>query len=76
MRQIGIVVSDKLSTTRIVAVTRIKLIPKYHRIINKTSCFHVHDERNVSHYGDKVRIRSTRPISKTKRWRIDKVLYK
>jgi small subunit ribosomal protein S17 len=76
MRKIGVVVSDKVPTTRIVAVTRSRMISKYQRLTNQTRCYHVHDERNASHYGDKVRIGSTRPLSKTKRWRIDKVYKK
>jgi len=74
----GVVVSDKMDKTRIVAVTRVKLISKYHRVTNRTRCFYAHDERNLSHFGDTVKIMLTIPISKKKRWEllsVERVLY-
>lgn len=67
---IGIVVSDKMVKTRVVAIDRRKKHPKYHKYIQVTSKFKAHDERNEYHVGDKVVIEETRPLSKEKRWEI------
>ncbi len=48
--------------------------PRYHKVINRKTVLHVHDEANESKPGDKVEIMETRPISKMKRWRVTKVL--
>ena len=73
-RVIGIVVSDKMIKTRVVSVTEMYKHPKYGKFIKRTQKFHVHDEKNDSKSGDKVLIIETRPLSKTKRWRLMQVL--
>jgi len=72
--RVGIVVSDKMSKTRVVeTVTRVPH-PKFGKIVKQTKRYHVHDEENTSQTGDKVRIMETRPLSKTKRWRLMEVI--
>ncbi len=72
--RVGVVVSDKMSKSRVVeTVTRVPH-PKFGKIIKQTKRYHVHDEENQSHVGDKVRIAETRPLSKTKRWRLVEVI--
>ncbi len=71
---IGKVVSDKMDKTIKVAIVRRVMHPIYHKFIRKTSKFTAHDEGNVAKIGDTVRIFETRPLSKTKRWKLDKVL--
>jgi len=73
-RVIGMVVSDKMSKTRTVAVVEHTRHPLYGKFVKRTQKFHVHDETNDSKQGDKVLIVETRPLSKTKRWRLMKVL--
>ncbi|MBI4376112.1 MAG: 30S ribosomal protein S17 [Elusimicrobia bacterium] len=70
----GVVVSDKMQKTRIVQVSRLVRHPFYQKVIKKSSKFSVHDETNSSHEGDVVEIMSTRPLSKTKRWRLVRVV--
>jgi small subunit ribosomal protein S17 len=70
----GVVVSDKMNKTRIVTVERSFRHPFYEKIMKKSSKFAVHDETNDSHEGDVVEIMSTRPISKSKRWRLVRVV--
>ena len=74
--KVGRVVSDKMDKTVVVAVDYLKPHPLYRKIIRKTNKFHAHDATNQCHIGDVVRIGETRPLSKTKRWRIQKVLVK
>jgi len=66
----GLVVSDKMLKTRVVAVTRFKLHPKYKKHYKATNRFKAHDEKNEYKTGDKVLIEEMRPLSKDKRWRI------
>ena len=73
-RVIGVVVSDKMTKTRVVAVTEQYRHPMYGKYLKRTQKFHIHDETNDSKAGDKVLIIETRPLSKTKRWRLMKVL--
>lgn len=73
-RVIGVVASDKMAKTRVVAVTELQRHPLYGKYVKRTQKFHVHDEKNESKAGDKVLIIETRPLSKTKRWRLMKVL--
>ena len=73
-RVIGVVSSDKMNKTRVVAVTELFRHPKYGKYVKRTKKFHVHDEKNDSKEGDKVEIVETRPLSKTKRWRLITVL--
>jgi small subunit ribosomal protein S17 len=68
------VISDHMNKTRIVEVGRRVRHPFYEKIMRKTSRFSIHDEANASHEGDLVEIMSTRPISKTKRWRLVRVV--
>ena len=73
-RVVGVVVSDKMTKTRVVAVTEMFKHPKYGKYLKRTQKFHVHDEKNEAKPGDKVLIIETRPLSKTKRWRLMQVL--
>ncbi len=70
----GVVVSDKMDKTRIVSVARSVRHRFYEKIMRKSSKFAVHDETNASKEGDLVEIMSTRPLSKTKRWRLVRVV--
>jgi small subunit ribosomal protein S17 len=70
----GVVVSDKMDKTRVVRVTRSVRHAFYDKVMSRSSKFHVHDEGNESHAGDVVEIMSTRPLSKTKRWRLVRVV--
>jgi len=72
--RVGLVVSDKMSKTRVVAVERSFRHLRYERVIKRTTRFKAHDERNEAHVGDRVRIVETRPLSKDKRWRIKEIL--
>ena len=73
-RVIGMVVSDKMSKTRVVAVTEHYKHPFYGKYVKRTQKFHCHDEAEDSKQGDTVLIIESRPLSKTKRWRLMKVL--
>lgn len=66
----GIVISDKMNKTRVIAVTRLKKHPQYKKYYKVTRKFKAHDEKNEYKAGDKVVIEETRPMSKDKRWRI------
>ena len=70
----GKVVSDKMKQTIVVEVVRRVPHPKFRKIIKRTSKFYAHDEDETAVVGDKVRIVECRPLSKTKRWRLEKVL--
>jgi small subunit ribosomal protein S17 len=72
--RVGLVVSDKMSKTRVVAVERSFRHPRYERVIKRTARFKAHDEQNEAHVGDRVVIVETRPLSKDKRWRIKEIL--
>jgi small subunit ribosomal protein S17 len=72
--RVGLVVSDKMSKTRVVAVERSFRHARYERVIKRTTRFKAHDERNEAHVGDRVVIVETRPLSKDKRWRIKEIL--
>jgi small subunit ribosomal protein S17 len=67
---IGMVVSDKMMKTRVVAVSRLKRHPKYLKYYHVTTKFKAHDENNEYKTGDKVTIEESRPLSKEKRWTI------
>ncbi len=66
----GLVVSDKMNKTAVVAVVRLKRHPLYGRVQRVTKRFKAHDETDECKVGDRVRIMETRPISKDKNWRI------
>src|SRR5260370_41452699 len=70
----GVVVSDKMNKTRIVTVERSFRHPFYEKIMKKQSKFAIHDEANESKEGDLVEIMSTRPLSKSKRWRLVRIV--
>ncbi|MBI5417252.1 30S ribosomal protein S17 [Candidatus Poribacteria bacterium] len=74
--KIGKVLSDKMDKTRTIAVDRLVKHPEYGKIIKRTSKFKVHDEKNESKIGDVVRVVETRPLSKTKCWRLVEILEK
>ena len=67
---IGVVVSDKMQKTRVVAVSSLKKHPKYLKYYKVTTKFKAHDENNEYKTGDKVTIEESRPLSREKRWRI------
>ncbi len=72
----GVVVSDKGDKTIVVSVDVTKIDPRYKKVVRRTRKFHAHDERNAAGVGDLVRIVETRPLSKTKRWRLAEILEK
>jgi small subunit ribosomal protein S17 len=72
--KVGVVVSDKMEKSIIVAVKRKVKHPIYGKFVNKTTKFHAHDENNTCNVGDTVRIMETRPLSKTKCWRLVEII--
>ena len=74
--RVGMVVSDKMDKTVVVAIEDNVKHPVYGKIIKRTLKVHVHDEKNECGVGDRVRIMETRPLSKTKRWRIVEIIEK
>ena len=74
--RVGMVVSDKMDKTVVIAIEDNVKHPVYGKIIKHTLKVHAHDENNVCGIGDKVKIMETRPLSKTKRWRVVEVIEK
>jgi len=74
--RVGIVVSDKMDKTAVVAVERLVKHTAYKKFIKRTSKFKAHDAKNECQVGDLVKIIETRPLSKTKRWRVSEILEK
>ena len=72
--KIGVVVSDKMQKSIVVAVKRKVKHPIYGKFVNKTTKFHAHDEENTCNAGDTVKIMETRPLSKTKCWRLVEII--
>ncbi len=72
--RIGVVVSDRMDKTVVVAVERRSAHPIYGKQVLRTKKFKAHDEANETRMGDRVRIMETRPLSKTKRWRVVEIL--
>ena len=72
--RIGVVSSNKMDKSITVAVKWKEKHPMYGKFVNKTKKFHVHDEKNECNIGDTVRIMETRPLSKTKRWRLVEII--
>ena len=70
----GVVTSAKMQKTIVVKVTRLVRHKLYQRVIRVTKKFYAHDEKGVARPGDRVRIEETRPISRTKRWRLLEVM--
>lgn len=72
--KIGRVVSNKMEKTVVVRVDYLKPHPLYRKIIRKTSKFHAHDDANECRIGDTVKIEESRPLSRTKRWRVVEIM--
>ena len=72
----GIVVSDKMDKTIVVAVRDNVRHPLYNKIVKKTYKLKAHDEKNECGIGDRVRVMETRPLSKDKRWRLVEIIEK
>jgi len=72
--KVGVVVSNKMTKSITVAVERKVKHPKYGKFLKLTSKFRAHDEQNTCNIGDTVRISETRPLSKTKNWRLVEVI--
>lgn len=72
--RIGIVVSNKMDKTIVIAEKRKVKHPIYGKFVNKTSKYYAHDEKNDCNIGDTVRIMETRPLSKTKGWRLVEII--
>lgn len=72
----GIVTSDKMDKTIVVAVTDRIRHPVYGKTMTRTKKFHAHDENNEAHTGDKVRIAECRPLSRMKHWRLIEIVTK
>ena len=70
----GVVYSNKIDKSITVAVKWKEKHPMYGKFVNKTKKFHAHDEKNECNIGDTVRIMETRPLSKTKRWRLVEII--
>jgi small subunit ribosomal protein S17 len=70
----GVVVSDAMDKTIVVKVESVRAHQRYKKVIRRSVKFHAHDEQNQAHVGDLVRIVETRPLSKTKRWRLAEIL--
>lgn len=74
--RVGVVVSDKMDKTVVVAIKTKVRHPLYGKMVNRTRKFKVHDEENQCGVGDTVKIMETRPISKDKRWRLVEIVEK
>ena len=70
----GIVSSNKMDRTIVVEVVERVRHPKYNKFVMRTKKLYAHDEANDANIGDKVRVMETRPLSKTKRWRVVEIL--
>ena len=74
--RVGMVVSDKMDKTAVVAILDNVKHPVYGKVVKRTVKIHVHDEKNECGVGDKVSVMETRPLSKTKRWRLTEIVEK
>jgi small subunit ribosomal protein S17 len=74
--RVGVVISNKMTKTVVVKVTRRVANTQYGKIVTKATNFKAHDEKQECHPGDKVRIVESRPISKDKRWRVVETIEK
>ncbi len=72
----GVVISDKMEKSIVVAAKFKEKHPLYGKFVQKTKKYHAHDEKNEAHVGDTVLIMETRPLSKTKRWRLVSIIEK
>ncbi|MBD2325917.1 MAG: 30S ribosomal protein S17 [Alkalinema sp. CACIAM 70d] len=73
-QRVGLVVSDKMDKTVVVAVENRAAHPKYGKIVVRTKRYKAHDQENKCKVGDRVRIEETRPLSRTKRWAVVDIL--
>lgn len=73
---IGVVVSDKMDKTVVVAIDERKTHPVYKKITKVTKKYKAHDEENACRVGDKVKLMETRPLSKDKNWRVAEIIEK
>jgi len=73
---VGTIVSNKMDKTVVVMVERLVKHPLYHKYIKRRAKFAAHDENNACQVGDKVLITGSRPLSKTKRWRVSEIVVK
>ena len=74
--RVGMVVSTKMDKTVVVAIEDNVKHPVYSKIIKRTLKIHAHDEKNECGVGDRVEVMETRPLSKTKRWRVTEIIEK
>ena len=74
--RVGVVVSDKMDKTIVVAVKNNERHPLYNKIVKRTYKLKAHDEKNECNIGDRVRVMETRPLSKDKRWRLVEIIEK
>ena len=74
--RVGSVVSAKMDKTIVVAIEDSVKHPKYGKVLHRTLKIHAHDEGNIAGVGDKVLVMETRPLSKTKRWRLVEIVEK
>ncbi len=74
--RVGLVVSDKMDKTIVVAVADRVKHPLYGKIVDRTYKLKAHDEKNECHVGDRVKVMETRPLSKDKRWRLVEIIEK
>ena len=72
--RVGVVLSNKMDKTIVVAVVRRVPHPRFRKIIKRTTKLYAHDEKSEAGIGDKVQVEECRPLSKLKRWRLSKVL--
>jgi len=71
---VGVVTSDKMHKTVVVRSERLRRHPRYPRYVRRATIYYVHDEKNEAKVGDIVEIASTRPLSKTKHWRLVRIV--
>ena len=76
VKRVGVVVSDAMNKTVVVQAERRIAHPVYGKIMRRSKKYYAHDEKNEAKKGDKVVISETRPLSKTKRWRLVEILEK
>lgn len=74
--RVGVVVSDKMDKTIVVAIVDNVKHPLYNKIVKRTYKLKAHDEENTCKIGDRVRVMETRPLSKDKRWRLVEIIEK
>ncbi|MGA2872699.1 MAG: 30S ribosomal protein S17 [Candidatus Dormibacteria bacterium] len=72
--RVGLVVSDKMEKTVVVEVEDLRAHALYRKVLRRNHRFQAHDEANECHTGDRVRIMETKPLSRTKRWRVVEIV--